>query len=37
LARDVSKPKGAPAGRVQIRHFSAIKVTPAPVSDSSDE
>lgn len=36
LARDVSKPKGAPAGRVQIRHFSAIKVTPAPVADAPE-
>lgn len=33
-ARDVSKPKGAPAGRVQIRNFSAVKVTPEPVPSS---
>lgn len=35
-ARDVSKPKGAPAGRVQIRNFSALKVTPAPVPGPSE-
>ncbi len=34
-ARDVSKPKGSPPGRVQIRNFSALKVTPAPVPESS--
>lgn len=34
-ARDVSKPKGAPPGRVQIRRFSAIKVTPRPVETES--
>lgn len=36
LARDVSKAKGAPAGRVQIRHFSELKVTPAPVPEASE-
>lgn len=35
-ARDVSKPKGSPAGRVQIRNFSAIKVAPAPVPTASE-
>lgn len=35
-ARDVSKPKGSPAGRVQIRNFSAIKVTPAPVPGTNE-
>jgi predicted ribosome quality control (RQC) complex YloA/Tae2 family protein len=35
-ARDVSKPKGAPPGRVQIRNFSAVKVTPAPVSNPTE-
>lgn len=34
LARDVSKPAGAPAGRVQLRRFSAIEVTPAPVPEA---
>jgi predicted ribosome quality control (RQC) complex YloA/Tae2 family protein len=35
-ARDVSKPKGSPAGRVQIRNFSALKVAPAPVPASPE-
>jgi predicted ribosome quality control (RQC) complex YloA/Tae2 family protein len=34
LARDVSKPRGAPAGRVHIRNFSALKVTPRPVEET---
>ena|SRR5688572_8421813 len=28
---DVSKPRGAPAGRVQIKNFKKLKVTPAPL------
>ena len=36
-ARDVSKPKGAPAGRVHIRNFSALKVKPAPVASADGE
>lgn len=30
---DVSKPKGAPAGRVEIRRFTKRKVTPAPANE----
>lgn len=28
---DVSKPRGAPAGRVQIKNFKKLKVVPAPL------
>lgn len=28
---DVSKPRGAPAGRVQIKNFKKLKVIPAPL------
>lgn len=28
---DVSKPRGAPAGRVQIKNFKKLKVSPAPL------
>lgn len=37
LARDVSKPKGYPAGRVQIRNFKALKVAPAPVANENQD
>lgn len=30
-ARDVSKPRGAPAGLVELRRWKAVKVAPAPV------
>ena len=37
-AADVSKPKGAPAGRVTIRRFSTLRVVPQPaVSGGSEE
>lgn len=32
-ARDVSKPRGAPAGLVELRRWKAIKVAPAPVDE----
>lgn len=32
---DVSKPRGAPAGRVQIKNFKKLKVTPAPLTTAS--
>ncbi len=35
-ARDVSKPRGAPAGLVQLRKFKAVKVAPAPVPDEDE-
>lgn len=31
-ARDVSKPRGAPAGLVELRRWMAVKVVPAPVA-----
>jgi len=33
---DVSKPRGAPAGRVQIKNFKKLKVTPAPLSGEGE-
>lgn len=34
---DVSKPRGAPAGRVQIKNFKKLKVMPAPLGTAADE
>lgn len=34
---DVSKPRGAPAGRVQIKNFKKLKVVPAPLGTGADE
>lgn len=33
---DVSKPRGAPAGRVQIKNFKKLKVTPTPLAGEAD-
>jgi predicted ribosome quality control (RQC) complex YloA/Tae2 family protein len=33
---DVSKPRGAPAGRVQIKNFKKLKVVPAPLTTDPD-
>jgi len=32
-ARDVSKPRGAPAGLVQLRKWKCVKVAPAPTDE----
>ncbi len=32
-ARDVSKPRGAPAGLVELRRWKSLKVPPAPVAE----
>lgn len=34
---DVSKPRGAPAGMVELRRFKALKVKPAVPASSADE
>jgi predicted ribosome quality control (RQC) complex YloA/Tae2 family protein len=33
---DVSKPRGAPAGRVQIKNFKKLKVAPAPLTTETE-
>ena len=33
---DVSKPRGAPAGRVQIKNFKKLKVVPAPLTTETE-
>ena len=35
-ASDVSKPRGAPAGLVELAKWKSIKVAPAPVGDGDD-
>ena len=35
-ARDVSKPRGAPAGLVELRRWKRLKVTPAGPEDSEE-
>jgi len=34
-ARDVSKPRGAPAGLVELRRWRSLKVAPAPADEES--
>jgi predicted ribosome quality control (RQC) complex YloA/Tae2 family protein len=35
-ARDVSKPRGAPAGLVELRKWKSVKVAPAPADEEPD-
>jgi predicted ribosome quality control (RQC) complex YloA/Tae2 family protein len=35
-ASDVSKPRGAPAGLVELAKWKSVKVAPAPVGDGDD-
>jgi len=36
-ARDVSKPRGAPAGLVELRRWKSLKVAPAPAEEGDGE
>jgi predicted ribosome quality control (RQC) complex YloA/Tae2 family protein len=35
-ARDVSKPRGAPAGLVELRKWKGVKVAPAPAEEAEE-
>jgi hypothetical protein len=36
-ARDVSKPRGAPAGLVELSRWKSLKVAPQPAGDGEDD